>query len=122
MCFEAMSELKINFEKSEAFVTGGDLKSQVRAAHMMKGKLGECPFSYLGLPIADMDFTIADFDPIKELVAVRLEPWQSRYLAAGGGLTLLNSCLSNVPTYAMSFYLLQDGVHNKFDKGRSRFF
>lgn len=29
MCFEAMSGLKINFEKSEAFVTRGDLESQL---------------------------------------------------------------------------------------------
>lgn len=27
MCFEEMSGLKINFDKSEAFVTGGDLES-----------------------------------------------------------------------------------------------
>lgn len=48
MCFEAMSGLKINFEKSETIFTGGDLESQLRASNMMNCKLGTIPMNYLG--------------------------------------------------------------------------
>ena len=43
MCFEEMSGLKINFDKSEANVMGGDLESQLRAAHMMNCEMGSIP-------------------------------------------------------------------------------
>lgn len=35
-----MSGLKINFAKSEAFITGGDPESQLQAAHMINCELG----------------------------------------------------------------------------------
>jgi hypothetical protein len=34
----------------------------------------------------------------------RLAGWQGRFLSLGGRLTLLNSCLSNVPLYMHSIY------------------
>ena len=53
LCFQEMSGLKINFHKSEAFATGGDLESQLRAAHMMNCELGSIPIKYLGMPISE---------------------------------------------------------------------
>lgn len=41
MCFEAMSGLKINFDKSEAIVMGCDLEDQLWAAHMMNCRLDD---------------------------------------------------------------------------------
>lgn len=35
ICFESMSGLKINYDKSEATITGGDLEDALRATHMM---------------------------------------------------------------------------------------
>jgi hypothetical protein len=40
MCFDAMSGLKINFDKSEAMIVGCKLEDQLRVAHMMNYKLG----------------------------------------------------------------------------------
>src|SRR5438128_2196884 len=39
----------------------------------------------------------------------------------GGKLVLSNACLANLPNYLMAVYLLQDRVHEQFDKVRSRF-
>jgi hypothetical protein len=41
-----------------------------------------------------------------EKVLKRLAGWQSASLSSGGKLILLDACLSNIPTYAMSMYLL----------------
>lgn len=122
MCFEAMSGLKINFEKSDIIVMGCDLEAQLRSTHMMNGRLRAIPMTYPGLPISDYGLRIADFAPIADKVAGSVEPWQGKYLSSGGKLALINVCLTNAPMYAMGFYLLQDGVHDKFDKVRSRFF
>lgn len=35
---------------------------------------------------------------------------------------LVNDCLTNILTFTMGFHLLQDGVHDKLDRVRSRFF
>ncbi|KAK1610962.1 hypothetical protein QYE76_034635 [Lolium multiflorum] len=43
-------------------------------------------------------------------------PW------AAGRLELTNSCLSSLPLFAMSMYLLHDGTHKAMDRPRSRFF
>lgn len=122
MCSEEMSGLKINFEKSEAFVTGGDLESQLRTAHMMNCELGTIPMKYLGMPISSRALTMGDFDPIVENVAGRVEPWQGKLLASGGRLVLINDCHTNMPMFVMVFYLLKDGTHAAFNKVRSRFF
>lgn len=68
MCFEAMSGLKINFEKNEAIVTGGDFQEQLRDAHMMNCKLGSITLKYLGMPISDRTLSIMDCDPKVEKV------------------------------------------------------
>lgn len=52
MCFEAMSGLKINFDKSETFFMGGDLELQLWAAHMMNCELGSICMKYLGMLIS----------------------------------------------------------------------
>lgn len=112
----------INFEKSEAIVTGGDLEEQLRGTHMMNCKLGSIPLKYLGMPISYRLLSIVDFDPMVEKVAGRVEPWQGKLLASGGRLILVNDCLTNIPMYIMGFYLLQNGVHDKMDRVRSWFF
>ena len=45
-----------------------------------------------------------------------------RLLSSGGRLILSNACLDALPTFAMGLFLLQDGVHAKFDSIRARFF
>jgi hypothetical protein len=43
-------------------------------------------------------------------------------MSSGGRLILVNSCLSSIPTYIMSFYHLTDGHHGELDTIRRRLF
>lgn len=52
----------------------------------------------------------------------RLDTWKSSLLSSGGRLILVNSCLSNIPTYSMGFYRLNEKVHSMLDTIRFRFF
>lgn len=83
MCFESMDGPQINFNKSEAMVAGGDLESQLRAAHMMYSKLGSLPITYLGLPLANRHLTTANFGFLTDRVAKRVEPWAGKYPSSG---------------------------------------
>lgn len=122
MCFESMSGLKINYDKSEAYVTKGSLEDRLRAAHILNCRLGTLPIKYLGMPLTNKHLTIEDFLFITDRVAQRVEPWVGKYQSTGGKTTLINSCLSSLPMFIMGFFLLQDGVHAKFDTVRPRFF
>lgn len=113
--------LKINFDKSDAFVTRGTLEDKLRVAHMMNCKLGSFPINYLGVPLTNKHLTIEDFLFITDRVSGRVEAWVGRYQSTGSKSTLINACLSRLPMIFMGFFLSQDGVHAKFDLVRSHF-
>jgi mannosylglycoprotein endo-beta-mannosidase len=51
LCFEAMSGLKINFDKSEVVVMGYDPEEQQRIVDSLNCRLASFPVNYLGMPI-----------------------------------------------------------------------
>jgi hypothetical protein len=122
MCFEDMSGLKINYHKSEVIVMGRSPDRQQRVADQLNCKLGEFPFIYLGLPISDRALTMEQWLFLVRKLAAKVEPWWGKFMSSGGRLILSNACLANLPTYAMGLFLLQDGIHAKFDSHRARFY
>jgi hypothetical protein len=122
LCFENMSGLKINFDKSEVIVTGVTELEQHRVASMLNCKLGAFPMKYLGLPVSDRPLRVADWSFFPEKVGHRVDPWQGLFLALAGRLELTNSCLSSLPMFAMGIYILHDTAHSALDKPRARFF
>ncbi|KAK1693140.1 hypothetical protein QYE76_009837 [Lolium multiflorum] len=122
LCFEDMSGLKINFHKSEVIVLDAHAEEQTRIANKFNCKQGAFPFIYLGLPISDRKLSLEQWLFLVRRLASKLEPWVGRLLSSGGRLVLSNSCLDNLPMFAMGLFLLQDGIHVKFDSIRSRFF
>jgi hypothetical protein len=89
---------------------------------MLNCKLGAFPFDYLGLPIADPPLSIVQWLFMVQKLSLRVEPWLGKFLSSGRRLILSNSCLASLPMFAMGLFLLQDGVHAKFDKHRAKFF
>jgi hypothetical protein len=51
-----------------------------------------------------------------------LSSWKGKLLSVGGRLTLINSVLSSLPMYMMSFFSIPRGVLKKLDFFRSHFF
>ncbi|XP_071676854.1 uncharacterized protein [Lolium perenne] len=118
--FENMSGLKIKSDKSEVVVMGVTPEAQQRVANLLNCRIGKFPITYLGLPISDKPLRVADWGFLPEVVGHRVEPWQG--LGAARRLGLTNSCLSSLPLFAMSLYLLHDGTHKAMEKPRSCFF
>jgi hypothetical protein len=121
-CFELLSGLKINFDKGEVIVMGGDAEEQARVARLLNCRQGRFAFTYLGFPMTDHKLTIADFEPLVATVGKRAALWQSRFMSSVARLTLSDACLSNLPIHTMGLFLFVDGVHAGFDKHRSKFF
>jgi hypothetical protein len=122
LCFENMSGLKINFDKSEVVVSGLEEGAKQRVANLLNCKLGKFPIKYLGLPMSDCPLSVAEWGFLTEKVGHRVDPWQGLFLASAGRLELTNSCLSSLPTFAMSMYLLHEATHSAMDSTQGRFF
>ena len=58
---------------------------------------------------------------VEERFQKRLNRWRSKMLSVGGRLVLLNSVLSSLPMFMLSFFELPKGVLKKLDYFRSRF-
>jgi hypothetical protein len=84
-CFEEMPGLKINYHKSEVMVMGQTPEIMQRVADMLNCKLGEFPFVYLGLPIADRKLTMDQWMFLVQKLGIRIESWLGRFLSSGGG-------------------------------------
>jgi hypothetical protein len=52
-CFEEMSGLRVNYQKSDAIVVGGYEDEQNRVAGMFKCSTGTLPMKYLGVMVSD---------------------------------------------------------------------
>ena len=63
-----------------------------------------------------------DWKCIEERIEKRLSGWKGKLLTVGGRLVLINSVLSSLPMFMMSFFELPKGVVEKIDCFRSRFY
>jgi hypothetical protein len=120
--YEDMSGLKINFSKSEVIMVSQDEAKSLEFSNMFNCTTGKWPIKYLGIPVAGSRLHVADWLPICEKVMKRLDGWKGSSLSLGGRLVLINSCLSNLPVYAMSMFWLHVSVIDKMDTARKRFF
>ena len=121
-CFEAMSGMKINYNKSEIFGFGIDTELQEEVARVFGCIVGQLPMIYLGLPVNDIKISKAQFSYVSDKANKRLATWKCDTLSSGGKATIINSCLSSIPMYTMGVYQLYEGNFQALDKVRSRFF
>jgi hypothetical protein len=120
--FEKVSGLKINFHKSESFCVGNAQDHLDQYAELFGCKSSDFLIRYLGIPIYFRKLRNAEWRKVEERFERRLDSWKGKHLLIGGRLTLINSVLSSLPTYMMSFFALPKGVQNKLDYFRSRFY
>ena len=120
--FEAISGLKVNFNKSQLIginVHGSWLNE---AALVLKCKDGNLPFVYLGLPIGGDVRRLSFWDPIIHRIKTRLSGWKAKHLFFYGRLVLLKSVLSSMPVYALSFFKAPSGIVSSIESILNCFF
>ena len=83
--------------------------------------MGKFPFRYLGLPMHTRKLSNKDWQTIENRIEKKLSGWKGKLLLVGGRLVLINSMLSSLPMFMMSFFELPKGVLEKIDRFRSRF-
>ena len=120
--FEQMSGLKINFHKSELFCFGEAVEAAVDYADLFGCAHGQFPIKYLGILIHYRCLTIAEWKHVEECLEKWLISRKGKLLSVGGWLVLINSVLTNMVLYMLSFFQLPKGVLKRLDYFRSGFF
>jgi len=120
--FEQLSGLKINFHKSEIFCFGKAKEEENLYTQLFGCELGSYPCQYLGLPKHYKKLNNTDWKNIEERFEKKLSCWKGKMLSVGGRLVLINSILSNLPMFMLSFFEIPKGVLKKLEYFRSRFF
>jgi hypothetical protein len=111
--FEQASGLKINFHKSELFCFGEAQEARDQYAEIFGCRSGDFPLKYLGIPIHYRKLSNSDWKRVEERFEKRLNSWKGKHLSIGGKLTLINSVMSSLPMYMMSFFAIPRGVLKK---------
>jgi hypothetical protein len=114
--------VKINFHKSEIFCFGETMDKTEEFVRLFGCKEGEFTFRYLGIPLSPNRLSNKDWRMVEERFQKKLSSWKGKMLSSGGRIVLINSVLSSLPMYMMSFFRIPKGVLEKLDHYRSRFF
>ncbi|GJY76394.1 putative RNA-directed DNA polymerase [Tanacetum coccineum] len=93
ICFEEVSGLKVNFNKSKLYAIGVCSCDREEMARWMRCSTGEFPFTYLGLLIGEHMSGIKAWRPEIEKFKNRLADWKAKSMSFGGRLTLVKSVL-----------------------------
>ena len=103
--FEELSGLKINFHKSELFCFGEAQGAEAEYATIFGCERGDFPIGYLGILIHYRRLTIVEWGQAEERIQKRLSSWKEKYLSTGERLVLINSVITNMVLYMLSFFL-----------------
>jgi hypothetical protein len=120
--FEQLSGLKINFHETELFCFGETKQCEQQYAQLFGCSIGTYPFRYLGIPMHTRKLSNKDWQSVEEWFEKKLSGWKGKLLSVGGCLVLINSVLSSLPIFMMSFFEVPKGVLQRIEFFRSRFF
>jgi hypothetical protein len=120
--FEQLSGLKINFHKSEVFCFGHARDMQDEYKILFGCEIGSLPFRYLGIPIHFRRLSNSEWKPIEDRFEKKLCSWIGKLLSYGDRLILINSVLTSLPMFMLSFFEIPKGVMKRLDFFWSRFF
>jgi hypothetical protein len=120
--FEQLSGLKINFHKSEIFCFGKAKEVENEYKILFGCDIGSLPFRYLGIPIHFRKLKNGEWKPVEDRFEKKLSSWIGKLLSYGDRLILINSVLTSLPMFMLSFLEIPVGVRKRLDFFRSRFF
>ncbi|WVZ75219.1 hypothetical protein U9M48_023298 [Paspalum notatum var. saurae] len=120
--FKQLSGLKIHFHKSEIFCFGQAKEFESTYSHLFGCKTGTFSFRYLGIPMHYRKLRNTDWRMVEERFEKRLGGWKRKLLSVGGRLVLINTVLSSLSMFMLSFFEVPRGVLKRMDYFRSRFF
>jgi hypothetical protein len=84
--------------------------------------MGSFLFRYLGIPMHHRKLRNLDWKEVEERFEKKLSNWKGKLLSSGGRLVLINSILSSLSIFMLSFFEVPHEILKKLDNYRSKFF
>src|SRR4051812_40509279 len=100
--FELISELKINFMKSDFFTINADDNVVEFYSELFNCQLGQLPMRYIGMHVTFANLKNVDWDFLDARMLNKLDSWIGDSATSGGRLVLLDSSLSGIPYFYIS--------------------
>lgn len=120
LCFQAVSGLKINLDKSELSRTGNNGDSSL-FAKVLGCKAVNFPLKYLGIPLRAKYKEKTTWDLVIELCENKLAGWKRNFLSKSGRLTLIKSTMVNLPIYYPATHTIPINIEKKLETIQCRF-
>jgi hypothetical protein len=120
--FEAMSGLKINFEKSEVLMILEDDDKQNFYSELFNCQKGTWPIKYLGTPVCARRTSVSEMKFLGEKTKKKMSGWIGNSMSIGGRLVKIDACLSSTVVYQMSLRILHKTNLEQMDKPIRSFF
>ncbi|KAL8509574.1 hypothetical protein ACS0TY_016699 [Phlomoides rotata] len=119
--FEVWTGLKVNFHKSD--IMGINVKKErvKEWCSILNCKQSSIPFKYLGLHVGEKMKNSSSWEFVTKKLEDRLHCWENTNLSLGGRIVLINSVLTNLPSYAFSFCRLPKNTTYNLTKIQRRF-
>ncbi|GJU71360.1 hypothetical protein Tco_1262765 [Tanacetum coccineum] len=96
-CFEEVSGLRVNYNKSKLYGFGVNEVDLRDMARWMRCRVGEFPFTYLGLPIGENMRRVGAWNTVMVKVKNHLADWKSKSMSFEGRLTSIKSVIGRLP-------------------------
>jgi hypothetical protein len=120
--FEQLSGLKINYHKSENYCCGEAKEVLEEYSNSFRCQCGTYPFKYLGIPMHHKKLSNNDWKIIEQRIEKKFSSWKGKHLSVGCRLVLINSVLTRLVMFMLSFFEVPRGVLKKIDYYRFRFY
>jgi hypothetical protein len=122
LAFEQVSDLNINYHKRKLYCFGQATEAEDLYRSLFCCRKGIFPFKYMGIPIHYRKLRHNDWKVIEEKFEKKMCGWKGKLLSVRGSLVLINSVLSSLAMFMMSFFEIPREVLERLDYFRSRFF
>ncbi|XP_016199813.1 uncharacterized protein LOC107640826 [Arachis ipaensis] len=120
-CFELMSGLSINFDKSSLIPVNCDEQWVQRMCSLLGCKGDTLPVKYLGISLGANPRLVKTWKPIIDKVEEKLSLWKAKVLNKAGKLVLIKSALNSLSVYYLSLFKMPKAVAEKLISLQRRF-
>nr|KYP44565.1 hypothetical protein KK1_033912 [Cajanus cajan] len=113
----------LQYADDTIFIGGVGVNTEVMIsyAEQLHCKLSPIPFQYLGIPIGANPRRCTTWQPVIRKFSKKLSTWRASSLSIAGRVCLINSVLTSLPLYFMSFYRMPKLVIKQLTKLQRNF-
>ena len=112
--FRQLSRLRINLNKSTLLGINISLDQTARLASLLDCAAFDWSLSYL--PLGGNPNSLSSWDLVLNRVSRRLDGWKKAFLSVGERITLIQSCLSHIPSYFLSLFKVPISIALRIEK------